>query len=454
MDAPFLLSPLVVLHPWLRIAADADLCGYVITAVDQVKQHIDQGLSSLALEIKELRSSFNAVSNRQQSSLPPASFISYPTASTSLLDSNRPSDQQFSVAAQQVLEATSPRSHAATFPLPPSPLLGDVSAAGMGSAIVVVDAQSNGLTNGVGATGTKAIVDVLKRQHSEVQSLRHEISVLRQTYTDFVTSTKALFVDLRAQSAHFRSTATTTTTSTKGSSERAFVAAGRIRLESESTELIIKGDEVQDSIDQLRSDLSLRQIRPSPTQLLAIARTLREVNEQRDALVGWIATVTPAWRTTWAEELQVIISEQGMLRAQEGMLGELKTDLEEAGQLLGTIRQVAKEQPSLSSSSSIGNGRQRGGASQRELATNGADGDPVLQEVRGLQPDTASRRLEAIAESERRRELANANRSDELTDELGAFVGEGRLRKSGGIEEAERVRQARSEATLKAMFAS
>jgi hypothetical protein len=69
----------------------------------------------------------------------------------------------------------------------------------------------------------------------------------------------------------------------------------------------------------------------------------------------------------------------------------------------------------------------------------------VLDEVRALQPNHESR-LEAIerAEKLRQKEL-EGRKGGEFQKELGNFVEEGRLKKSGGVEEVERQRKARDE---------
>jgi hypothetical protein len=73
----------------------------------------------------------------------------------------------------------------------------------------------------------------------------------------------------------------------------------------------------------------------------------------------------------------------------------------------------------------------------------------VLGEVKALQPNHESR-LEAIerAEKARQRELATRN-DDEFKRELGNFVEEGKLKKSGGVEEVERLRKAKDERARK-----
>ena len=75
--------------------------------------------------------------------------------------------------------------------------------------------------------------------------------------------------------------------------------------------------------------------------------------------------------------------------------------------------------------------------------------DSVLGEVRALQPNHESR-LEAIerAEKARQRELDN-RKEGEFQKELGNFVEEGKLKKTGGVEEVERMRKIREEKARK-----
>lgn len=286
------------------------------------------------------------------------------------------------------------------------------------------------------------VVGTLKTQHEEVQSLRRELGVLRQVYVDFAGQTKSLIGNLRTQTSHVETIA-----ATKVSTARAFIDVGKVKLETETTELIARGDTLQDAIDDMRADISMRKIRPRPQQIAEIAASLASVRKGRDELVTWIATVKPSWKTTWSDELETIIGEQKLLEAQEGFLSELEVDLQEAASIFNNIQQVSKQPkgprgvvrdfaPTLSEHP---DGEGGGGLST------------VLLEVRGLQPDP-ERRLEAIEKAERARELDLASRTDEFADELGGFVQGQRLKKSGGIEETERLRQAKSEATLRAMF--
>ena len=71
--------------------------------------------------------------------------------------------------------------------------------------------------------------------------------------------------------------------------------------------------------------------------------------------------------------------------------------------------------------------------------------DSVLGEVRALQPNHDDR-LEAIERAERARQKELENRKGgEFQQELGNFVEENKLKKTGGVEEVERMRKMREE---------
>lgn len=405
---------------------DSELTHFL--AVEQVKHHIDQGLSTLAQDIKELRSTVVAM---RRASVPAPSPFAPPPPQTSPLPS-RPSERQFQDAAQTILKSNRALSVAGSpvptdEPSPPPPSLAGVIAADDKASIPASPTLSVDVK----------VVGALKKQHEEVQNLRREVGVLRQVYVDFATQTKGVFATLRAQTSHVQTLA-----ATKVSTSRAFIEAGKAKLEKESTDLVVKSDDLQDAIDQMRSDISLKSIRPRQAQVAEIASTLAKVTKSRDDLVSWIATVKPSWKATWSDELQMIINEQQLVDTQSTLLQDLQADLTDAARVFDQIKQVV-QQPR---------------AAQRPLrefvptpAEEGGGLADVMLEVRGLQPD-ANRRLEAIAKAERTREVQKALKKDDFADELDGFVSGNRLKKSGGVEEAERVRQARSEATLRSMF--
>ncbi|GAA5991329.1 hypothetical protein JCM10908_003261 [Rhodotorula pacifica] len=423
-----------------------------VDTVEQVKTHIDHGLSALAEEIKELRATVSAIRPTASSTnalLSPShrdSVMSGSGMSPSMRPS--PSERDFQHAAKRVLRSQTPSRVPSTVdPDRSAPNhAGDVEKGS--EAPLAEDAAPNEEVAehaqdlpATPNTSVAPVVDMLKSQHADVQTLRREIGVLRQVYADWTTQTKEMFASVRVQTSHVQHLA-----KTKLSTDRTFVEAGTARLDTESTDLVVKVDELQDSIEQLRSD-TVRGVKPRPQTLSETATALRKAVEARQKLSEWLKEVKPTWSQMWSNELGKILGEQKTVEQQETLLGELDEDLEDAAKVFKNIQAVAKQlkTPGI-------------GVKPRERDYGGTDNaqeglSTVLMEVKALSPDP-TKRLEAIERAEKQRQAELASRTDEFAEELGDFVGKGRLKKSGGIEETERIRQARSEATLRNMFQS
>lgn len=379
-------------------------------AVDQVKQHIDAGLSNLAQDIRELRTT---VTTMRRMSVAPSNTLLSPDPHTSptLV---KPSEQQYHDTAQKVLRMKRAGS------------VNNIAAIDAGAPPPPVVEVSSPTTSVSGAAADQRVVATLKTQHDEVQNLRREIGVLRQVYVDFANQTKTLFGELRVQTGRVQTIA-----ATKLSVDRSFVVAGITKLEAETTDVIVQGDEVQDSIDQMKADF-LRGVRITPGQLSETAAKLSLVTRKRRELADWAGAEKPRWKELWSTELENVINEEKTVKDQEGFLAELKEDLEEVTVMFKNIQQAAKVKSAAPKA-------------VRDYVPPAPSEDhqglsTVLLEVRSLNPNP-ERRLEAIERAEKERQRKNENRTDEFADELGHFVTGSKLRKSGGFEETERVRQ-------------
>ncbi|GAA5849175.1 hypothetical protein JCM9279_005812 [Rhodotorula babjevae] len=431
-----------------------------VDTVEAVKQHIDLGMSTLAQDIKELRATVTAM--RRLSVTASSATLALPLLSPSSQPHDAPaspSEKQYQQAAQKVLAmrklhstpnlaaVTSDDGDELALPTPASAVTAPTSPVPLPPAATAERSPEPAPADvepPSPAMAVAPIVETLKSQHAEVQNLRREIGVLRQVYADFTSSTKEMFASVRVQTSHVQHLA-----QSKLSTDRAFVEAGTAKLEAESTDLVLQVDTLQDTIDTIRTD-TLRGVKPRPQHLSEVASSLRKATDARTKLATWLADVKPTWSQMWSVELSKILAEQKAVEEQATLLAELDDDLTEVSGVLTNIQAVARQLKGPAGG---------GPLPRRELTSFGGGGgddgkgdlSTVLLEVKALQPDP-SRRLEAIARAEKQRELELANRTDEFADELGDFVGQGRLKKSGGIEETERLRQLRSEATLRQMF--
>lgn len=374
-----------------------------VEVLDEVKRHIDEGLGGLRrivegikTSVDDQKSAIQRVSARQQDAAKEIASI----AATSPLPSAR------------VSTVLAPRS-----PMPSTPL--PVTSAA---------------------------------QLSEVQSLRRDLAVIRQTYTSFAADVEASMSTIRTKASAVKSTAAKAALpALSGDSGRAHVNAGKKSLSDDSEKIVNRVDEVQDLIEDLRKDVVSRGVRPLPRQLETTAKDLSIATAELKKLQDFLAREKPLWTKIWEQELQTVCEERDLLTMQEDLAADLQDDLEKAAQTLELVEQATKQQ-NLQSGGNAGPTGTRS-VSGRNLSAAGLDHavdprkakDGVLGEVRALQPNHEGR-LEAIerAEKARQREL-ESRKEGEFKKELGTFVEEGKLKKSGGVEEAERLRKAKDE---------
>jgi hypothetical protein len=160
-----------------------------------------------------------------------------------------------------------------------------------------------------------------------------------------------------------------------------------------------------------------------------------------------VTSVDPTWRATWQLELSRVMEEQKLLSHQTKLAQDLKNDIKDATEMLANVSVFVEQRAATRGGA--------GGASTRGFRPPSPDesgGIPnLLMEIRTKESDPQSR-LKAIEAQQKARERERANKTDEFSSELGDFVKGRRLKKTGGTEEAERMRQRRHEQTLKRML--
>ncbi|KAJ4399442.1 Bud site selection protein 6 [Didymella pomorum] len=379
-----------------------------VEQLDEVKNHIDDKFGGL----RELVESIKTVVTDQQSAI------------------DRVAERQQQTARELAGIAAAPPSSARNSALLPSrPLQG-----------------------GTPPEGTLASA----AQLSEVQSLRRDLAVVRQTYTSFVQDIQASMSAVRTKATAVKSTAVKAALPTlDGDTGRAYINTGKKNLQDESEKIVNRVDDLQDLVEDLRKDVVMRGVRPLPRQLEVTAKDLSKATAELKKLQDFLAKEKPLWTKIWEQELQTVCEERDLLTMQEELAADLQDDLEKATQTFELVEQATKQQ-NLQNEKEQGKGI-RTASGQKALNAVALDKavdprqarDGVLGEVKALQPNHESR-LEAIerAEKARQRDL-ETRRDDEFKRELGDFVAEGKLKKSGGVEEVERIRLMREERARK-----
>ncbi|KAK4455131.1 actin interacting protein 3-domain-containing protein [Podospora aff. communis PSN243] len=288
-------------------------------------------------------------------------------------------------------------------------------------------------------------------QTAEIQSLRRDLAVLRQTYSNFQSEVQGSMAALRTKAANVKmAAAKVAVPSIDGDMGHSYVAKGRKLLNDDSDRLVTKIDDLQDLVEDLRKDVVMRGVRPLPRQLEAVTKDITQLHKELKRMDEYMKTEKPIWTKIWEKELEEVCQGRDELRVMEDLMVDLRDDLEKASETFALVEQATKEQMK---DIGTGGGAQIGRQFSKGLNTivNNVGVDPnaakegVLGEVRALQPNHENR-LEAIerAEKLRQKELETRN-ANPLTKELTEFVGESKLKKSGGVEEVERARKAKDD---------
>ncbi|KFX99898.1 hypothetical protein V490_01595 [Pseudogymnoascus sp. VKM F-3557] len=293
--------------------------------------------------------------------------------------------------------------------------------------------------------GNKADID-------ELQSLRRDLAVVRQTFSAFQANIGSSMSSIRTKASSVSEAALRAAVpNMKNDSGRSYVNSGKKTLNDDSDKLVGRVDDLQDIVEDLRKDVVLRGVRPLPRQLEDVAKDLSIATQELRKMQEYLKRERPIWTKIWEKELETVCNDREELTMQEDLATDLQDDLEKATQTFALVEQATKEQMKDVPGGTPA-GRAVKGLNHVTLADPTVAKEGVLGEVRALQPNHEGR-LEAIerAEKLRQKEL-EGRKGGEFQKELGSFVEGGKLKKSGGFEEVERARKARDEKTRREVW--
>ena len=288
-------------------------------------------------------------------------------------------------------------------------------------------------------------------QLSEIQKLRRDLAVVKQTFSSFTSDISSSMVNIRAKAASVKTTAAKSSVpKLDNNTGRAYVDNGKKAVGEESERIVIRVDDLQDSVEELRKDVVSRGVRPLPRLLEGVSKDISVATAALKKMQEYVKREKPLWTKIWERELELVCIDREFLTMQEDLIVDLADDLEKATQTFALVEEATRQQNIHAAQTQGGPAGLR--SISRGLTTNGSDQevlekakDGVLGEVRALQPNHTTR-LEAIARAEKARQKElEGRREGAFKKELGSFVDEGKLRKSGGVEEAERLRKAKDD---------
>ena len=389
----------------LRDVKDRCVLVLNVEALDEVKKHIDEGLGGIRKLVEGVR---NVVDNQQ---------LSLQRVSERQHDTSR-EVHRLSMKPDQ---ASGPSSY-----------------------------QKSKVNGIVSAPSQK-----FQAEHAgNIQSLRQDLAIVRQTFASLVSDMNDSMSNVQDKASSIKTMAIEGVVPILDTSTgRYYVNTGKKTLGEESESIVNRVDDLQDIVEDLRKDVVTRGVRPLPRQLEDVSKNISTATSELKKMQEFLRREKPIWTKIWEKELEVVCQDRDLLTMQEELSMDLEDDLDKATKTFALVEQATKQQ---NLQSAQGNGVALRNTS-RGLATIASDQeidpmkakDGVLGEVRALRPNHETR-LEAIERAERARQRELETRKEgEFTKEVASFVEEGKLKKRGGVEEAERLRNARDEKNIR-----
>lgn len=388
----------------LRDVKDRSVLVLNVEALDEVKRHIDEGLGGLRRMVEGVRT----VVDSQQATI------------------QRVSDSQETTSKEVTRLASTPSPAA--------------------SRVTSVEKPK---VNGMRLRSTGLSKDA-SSQMMAVQAMKRDLGNMRQSFSSMVSDMNISIADVNSKAAQVKTIAIEgVLPSVASSTGRSYVNSGKKTLGEDSEKLVDRVDNLQDVVEDLRKDVVSRGVRPLPRQLETVGKNISTVTAELKKMQEYLKREKPIWTKIWEKELQLVCSDRDLLTMQEELAADLEDDLEKAAQTFALVEQATKQQNLQTGPAGAATLRSTS-KGLTAIATD-QDIDPVkakdgvLGEVRALRPNHETR-LEAIERAEKaRQEELESRREGAFKKELGAFVEEGKLKRSVGVQEAERLRKEKDE---------
>ncbi|ODV65654.1 AIP3-domain-containing protein [Hyphopichia burtonii NRRL Y-1933] len=279
-----------------------------------------------------------------------------------------------------------------------------------------------------------------------LNDLQHELGVIRQIQSSNKNDLKNSFEEIFEKVKEVENSGL----QASESSSRAYMNKSNLKLSEDSDALLTKVDDLQDVMEALRKDVAQRGVRVGEKQLKHTHKEIEHAKDLLKDLFEYISSGKPIWKKIWESELDKVCEEQQFFNLQDDLTQDLQEDIKKIEETFDLIEKCSTEQ------SKQGAYKRNKVVARLHIPEPGENlhdlKDAVLNEVVTLRPDHASR-LEAIAKAEKLREKEREMMQlTKFQEELGDFVGDSRLKKSGGIEELERLRKERDNENLKSIF--
>ncbi|KAG2180944.1 hypothetical protein INT43_008524 [Umbelopsis isabellina] len=286
------------------------------------------------------------------------------------------------------------------------------------------------------------LVNDIKTEHENLSQLKRDLAVVRQMHKEFQVESQNMMEKIKQAVKEREATqpgGAITLQSRRSADEL------KDKLQTSSSAITSRLEDLQDTVDELKLDITQRRCRPSPAQLTHCSNEADALDKEIKELSRTISTAKPMWKKTWEEELQTILKEQQFIKDQESLVVDLEEDHSTLMEVFQQLQKITEIQSSAAPTKR---------AFYAGPAPEGFEGmNSVMREVAMVDVDS-QRRLRALNQAEKMRQRDLDNRIDEFAHELTTFVDTGKLKKTGGIEEAERERQKKDKMLLKRLHSN
>ncbi|ABN65064.2 bud site selection protein [Scheffersomyces stipitis CBS 6054] len=302
-------------------------------------------------------------------------------------------------------------------------------------ATPVSDISNQKEVKSLDSSGAKKELIAIEQELKSIRQIQRVSSdQVRSIVNDLVSASKAVHDNVQSHN----------------DSNRVYMDACHSKLSEESDILLTKVDDLQDVMEALRKDVAQRGVRVGEKQLKSTQKEIDDAKVSLQSMSEYISRERVVWKKIWESELDKVCEEQQFFNLQDDLTQDLEDDIRKIEETYKLIEKCSLEQIKQSSS------KRNRVAAQLYIPEPGESlhsiKDAVLSEVAALRPNHESRVL-AIERAEklreRERELLKLNKFQE---ELGDFVVDNKLKKSGGIEELEKQRQLKDSENLKSSF--
>ncbi|CDK27206.1 unnamed protein product [Kuraishia capsulata CBS 1993] len=277
--------------------------------------------------------------------------------------------------------------------------------------------------------------EILKK----IADLQHQVTIARQIAS---ANKKSMTVSLNKLLGKFGDFQETSALAAN-SADDVYLENSLVNLSNEASEMVQKTDIIQDTLEQFKKDITQRRICPSPKQIEMLRRDMENTRSEVLKLSEFLEKETPNWHKIWQVGLSKVLEGKDLLKMQTEVIQDLKDDLASADDIFDTIEKCSEQMIKTKKSNvALNLPLPEPGQSISDVK------NAVLSEVAALQPKHEER-VAAIERAERIRERQKDLERDEFSEELSGVVEGNKLKKSGGIEETERVRRLKDEQNLK-----